>query len=276
MNRYALFLGCQIPARVKPYEIAARAVLDLLGVRLVDIRQFNCCGYPMRNADMLAFLLSAARNLALAERAGLDLLVLCQCCYGSLKKAQAFMTETGEVQNQVRRLLQENGLAYTGWVKIKHLLSVLYHDVGIASLKRYITKPQEGLPIATHYGCHLLRPSDVTGFDDPVRPTLIDTLVETTGAKSVAWQRKLECCGSPVTGIDDALSANLTRSKVISAREAGARYICTACPYCHLQFGAVQRMIAADTAETAPLPPVLFTQLLGRAMGLPADRLGIA
>lgn len=275
MNQYALFLGCNIPARVNQYDVAARAVLKRLGVGLVYIRQFGCCGYPMRNSDPLAFLLSAARNLALAEEADLDLLVLCQCCYGSLVKARELMTETGELQNRVHRLLEKNGTAYTGTVKIKHLLSVLYHDVGIASLKQHIRKPFECLNIATHYGCHLLRPCNVTHFDDPVRPTLIDELVEATGAKSVAWQLKLECCGGPVTGIDDDLSAKLTRSKLTSAKKAGAQYVCTACPYCHIQFDIVQRMILSDNGGMHPLPPVLFPQLLGLGMGIPGDKLGI-
>ena len=275
MSQYALFLGCNIPARVNQYDVAARAVLNRLGIELVDIREFGCCGYPMRNSDPLAFLLSAARNLALAEEADLDLLVLCQCCYGSLKKAQALMTETGELQNRVHRLLKKNGTAYTGTVKIKHLLSVLYHDVGIESLKPHIRKPFEGLDIATHYGCHLLRPANVTRFDDPVSPTLIDELVEATGAKSVAWQLKLECCGGPVTGIDDDLSAKLTRSKLISAKKAGAQYVCTACPYCHIQFDTVQRMILSDNGGMDPLPTVLFPQLLGLGMGIPGDMLGI-
>ncbi len=125
MNQYALFLGCNIPVRVKQYDVSARMVLKELGVSLVDIRQFNCCGYPMRNTDPKAFLLSAVRNLALAEKANLDMLVLCQCCYGSLKKAQAVMVEEGELQEEVRLLLAEEGLEYNGNVKIKHFLSVL-------------------------------------------------------------------------------------------------------------------------------------------------------
>ncbi len=275
MNQYALFLGCNIPVRVKQYDVSARMVLKKLGVSLVDIRQFNCCGYPMRNTDPKAFLLSAVRNLALAEKANLDMLVLCQCCYGSLKKAQAVMAEEGDLQEQVRLLLAEEGLEYNGNVKIKHFLSVLYHDVGIDTIKQQISTPYKNLNIATHYGCHVLRPSRVTQFDDPVNPSLIDELVTVTGAKSVDWPLQLECCGAPVMGIDDDLSENLTKKKLIDAKAAGAHYVCTACPYCHIQFDTVQKRILSENGnQDDALPAILYPQLLGLGMGIDGDLLG--
>ncbi len=277
MNQYALFLGCNIPARVKQYEVSARIVLKKLGVGLVDIRQFNCCGYPMRNTDPKAFLLSAVRNLALVEKVNLDMLVLCQCCYGSLKKAQALMAEEGDVQEHVRRLLAEDGLEYNGHVKIKHFLSVLYHDVGIDAIKKQISKPYKSINIATHYGCHVLRPSNITQFDDSVRPSLIDELVEMTGAKSVDWPLKLECCGAPVMGIDDGLSESLTGKKLMDGKVAGANYICTACPYCHIQFDTVQkRLFSENENNNDALPAILYSQLLGLGMGMDGELLGIS
>ncbi|MGB9498984.1 MAG: CoB--CoM heterodisulfide reductase iron-sulfur subunit B family protein [Dissulfuribacterales bacterium] len=276
MNQYALFLGCNIPVRVKQYEVSARMVLKELGVSLVDIRTFNCCGYPMRNTDPTAFLLSAVGNLALAEKADLDMLVLCQCCYGSLKKAQVLMAGEGDLQAEVRHLLAEEGLEYDGNVKIKHFLSVLYHDVGIDAINQKIAKPYKKLNIATHYGCHVLRPSRVTEFDDPVSPTLIDELVEATGAKSVDWPLKLECCGAPVTGIDDDLSWNLTEKKLTDAKKAGAHYMCTSCPYCHIQFDTVQQQMISDNGGSDALPAILYPQLLGLVMGIDGELLGIS
>jgi len=276
MNQYALFLGCNIPVRVKQYDVSARMVLKQLGVDLVDIRQFNCCGYPMRNTDPKAFLLSAVRNLALAEKADLDMLVLCQCCYGSLKKAQALMTEGGDIQEQVRRLLAEESLEYSGNVKIKHFLSVLYHDVGIDAIKQQISTPYKKLNIAAHYGCHVLRPSSVTQFDDPVSPTLIDALVEATGAKSVDWPLQLECCGAPVMGIDDDLAENLMQKKLTDAKKAGAHFVCTACPYCHIQFDTMQKKILSNNGGQDALPAILYPQILGLTMGIDGELLGIS
>ena len=273
--RYSLFIGCQIPARVIQYEIAVRAVLKRLNVKLVDNRQFNCCGYPMRNSDQKAFLLSSARNLALAEEAGLDMLVLCKCCYGSLRKAESLMKEKGDLQDEIRSLLSKERLKYEGRVSIKHLLSVLYHDVGLKNLKEKIGRPFKDLKIATHYGCHALRPSSITQFDDPVAPTLFDELVKVTGAVSVDWAKKLECCGAPAMGINDDLSIALMKKKLDKGKEAGANYICTACPYCQIQFDAVQGLVASGKDNGNPLASILYPQLLGLCMGLDDEKVGI-
>ncbi len=272
--RHAIFLGCNIPARVQQYETSARAVLRQVDVQLVDIREFNCCGYPLRNTDQQAFLFSSAVNLALAENAGLDILSLCKCCFGSLKEAEHILKEEGDLQAEINRLLAQRGLKYTGKPQIKHLLSVLYHDVGLETIKSKISRQYNGFKIATHYGCHALRPSKITRFDDPVAPTIFDQLVEVTGARSVDWNAKLECCGAPVLGINDDLSMNLTDRKLANGKKAGADYLCSACPYCHLQFDTVQKMMVSQNGHD-PLASVLYTQLLGLCMGIDEKTLGI-
>ena len=272
--KYALFLGCNIPARVDQYDASARAVLRQVDVQLSDIREFNCCGYPLRNVDQKAFLLSSAVNLALVEKAGLDMMTLCKCCFGSLKEAAHILQEEGELQEEVKQLLAQKNLTYSGNVQIKHFLSVLYHDVGLDLLKSKITRQYKHFKIATHYGCHALRPSKITGFDDPVAPTIFDKLVEVTGAVSVDYTSKLECCGAPVMGFNDALSMNLTRKKLENGRQAGADYLCSACPYCHLQFDTVQKMMVSQNGDD-PLASVLYPQLLGLCMGIDEKTLGI-
>lgn len=274
MMKFALFLGCNIPARVEQYDVSARAVLKQVDVQLTDIREFNCCGYPMRNSDHKSFLFSSAVNLALAENAGLDILVLCKCCFGSLKEAEHVLKEEGEPQAEVNRLLAQRGLKYTGKTQIKHFLSVLYHDVGLDTLQGKITRNYKNFKIATHHGCHALRPSKITQFDDPVAPIIFDKLVEVTGAKSIDWTSKLECCGAPVLGVNDDLSTNLTRKKLSDGKQAGADYLCSACPYCHLQFDAVQAMMVSGNGDD-PLASMLYPQLLGLSMGLDEKTLGI-
>lgn len=275
MNKYAFFLGCNIPARVSQYETAGRMVLKRVGVKLVDIRQFNCCGYPLRNSDSKAYLLSAVRNLALAEEQNLDLLVLCQCCLGSLKKAAQLMTEDGAIQDEVRNILDSENLRYRGNVKIKHLLTVLHHDIGIEAIQKQLNATFKDLNIAVQYGCHGLRPSSVTQFDDPSNPTIFDDLVTVTGAESVDWPLKLDCCGAPALGIDDDLSNSLAVKKILGGKKAGAQYICTVCPYCHLQFDTVQAMIIKQKKLKESLPAILYPQLLGLSMGIDAELLGL-
>jgi len=275
MIKYALFLGCNIPARVSQYEDSSRAVLKNLGVELIEISGFNCCGYPMRNIDQKAYILSAAKNLALAEKQGLNILTLCKCCFGSLKKAEYLLKEDSNLRQDVNHTLADIGLKYEGNIAVKHFLSVLYHDVGIDAIKNRLSGSYKDLRIATHYGCHALRPSRITQFDNPIAPTIFDDLVEITGAISVDWSQKLECCGAPLTGINDDISINLTKKKVLDAKKSGADYLCTACPFCHLQFDTVQKEVASNDGDSEHLAPVLYSQLLGLCMGIDQETLGL-
>jgi len=273
--KYALFLGCNIPARVQQYESSARSVLGRLGVDIEDIKEFNCCGYPLRNSDFKTFVLFSARNLALAEKLGLNMITLCKCCYGSLKMAEHHMKENSFLKDEVNETLAKEGLEYNGNLEIKHFLSALYSDIGINALKEKITTSFKELKIATHYGCHALRPSNIMQFDDPISPVIFDRLVELTGARSIDWALKLECCGAPVLGINDDLSMNLTKRKLTDGKQAGADYLCTACPWCHLQFDTVQKMMIEQQRINNHLPAILFPQLLGLAMGIDKKTLGI-
>ena len=269
MKPLALFLGCTIPARLTQYESAARAVLDRLDVRAIDIKAFNCCGYPLRNINFEAFILLSARNLALAERKGLDIMALCQCCFGTLKKAHTLLKEDESLRKDVNAVLAKERLRYEGGVEVRHLLQVLYHEVGIKAIKKHIARRFEELQVAAHYGCHVLRPSPIVQFDDPVSPSLLDELVGVTGAVSVPWQRRLECCGAPLRGVNDDLSIALTRKKLEDARGAGAAYLCVACPYCQIQFDTVQG------GTNHLLPSLLYPQLLGLSLGINTKALGL-
>jgi heterodisulfide reductase subunit B len=272
--KYALFLGCNIPARVVQYESAARAVMQKLGIQLVDNRDFKCCGYPVRNLDRKAFLLSASENLARAEKLGLNMMALCKCCFGSLKEAEHFLKEEGDLQEEIKQSLAQKGLQYEGKFEVKHFLSVLYHDVGLDEIKSHILNSYKGLKIATHYGCHALRPSKVTQFDDPVAPSLFDKLVEVTGAQSIDYNSKLDCCGAPVMGVNDDLSMDITAKKLANGKKAGADYLCAACPYCQLQFDHVQNMMMSQNGNEA-LASLVYPQLLGLCLGIDEETLGI-
>ena len=274
--KYALFLGCTIPARLTQYESSARAVLEHVGVELIDIKEFTCCGYPLRNIDFKASILASARNIALAEKESLPILILCKCGFGTLKHADHILKEDSSLRNEINATLKKEGLEYNKGVEIRHLLSALYHDVGSDAIKEKITQPFSGLRIATHYGCHALRPSEITQFDDPVNPTLFDDLVSLTGAESIYWEKRLDCCGAPLTGVNDDLSRDLTEKKLANAKQSGADFLCDACSYCHIQFDTVQSMINNTTGNNNLLPAILYPQLLGLSMGIDEKTLGLA
>ena len=274
MMKFALFLGCTIPARLTQYELASRAVLEKLDVRVIDIKEFNCCGYPLRNVNFKVFALLSARSLALAEREQLDIMTLCQCCFGSLKKAHHLLKENDLLRRELNSILEREGLRYEGGIEVKHFLQVLYHEVGIDSIHEKLEKSYEGLKVAAHYGCHVLRPSQIVQFDNPVSPTLFDQLVEVTGAQSVSWQRRLECCGAPLWGINDELSMDLTKKKLEDGKRSGADYLCVACPYCQIQFDTIQGIMLSKEGMNHQLPSLLYPQLLGLCMGIDRRVLG--
>jgi heterodisulfide reductase subunit B len=273
--KFALFLGCNIPARLTQYESSARAVLGELGVDLVDVDEFNCCGYPVRYLHFRPFLLSAARNLALAEKLNLPLMTLCKCCYGSLRKAEHLMKEQTSLRKQINHSLEKEGLKYEGAIEVTHFLYVLHGFIGLEAIKEKITRNYRNLKIATHYGCHALRPSDIVQVDDPLAPTLFDELVQITGAESIHWPAKLECCGAPALGINDDLSMDLTKYKLKDAKDSGADYLCAACPYCHMQFDTIQKRIFSGQKENNQVPCILYSQLLGLSLGIDAQTLGL-
>lgn len=273
--RYALFLGCTIPARLNQYERSARLVFERLGIETVDIPDFNCCGYPFRNYDNDSFVLSSARNLALASKTGLDIITLCKCCYGSLKKVETLLKEDPGLFDKVNLSLKKEGLAVDNNIGVKHYLQVFYHDVGIDFIKEKITKPYSGLKLAVHYGCHALRPANIVKFDDPNNPVIFDELVLATGAESVKWEKRLECCGAPQLGINDALSFDIMEKKIDDARRNSADYICSACPYCQVQFDRAQKMMMNERGKGGAVASVLYTQLLGLAMGIDGRELQI-
>ena len=275
MKFLAMFPCCSPPVLLVQYESSSRAVLNKLGVGFIEIKDFNCCGYPLRNFNFKAFVLSSARNLALAEKKNVNLVTVCNCCFGNLKYVDHLMKEDASLAEEINATLEKEGLRYEGRIRPVHFLDVLYRHVGIEHIKARIIRKFEGLKIATHYGCHILRPSKIVKFDNPLAPSIFDRLVEITGAESVPWRNKLECCGAPLLGVDDDLSMDLTSAKIREARRGGADYICVACPFCHIQFDTVQKRMLSDGEIDQYLPSILYPQLLGLSMGIDEKTLGL-
>ena len=259
---FAFFGGCQVEGALPSYGERSRVVLAHLGVALVDL-PFTCCGYPIRSLRRDAFLMSAARNLALAEKAGVPIVTPCKCCFGALKNAERALRGDPSLQDVVAPALASEGLRWTGQTEVHHLLRVLTDEVGLETIAAAVRAPLSDWRLAPSYGCHALRPSNVTRFDNPHAPTLFENLLETLGAEVVDWPRRLACCGHPLRDRNAPLSLSLRRAKLADAREAGADAICTACTYCHLQFGEQE----ADPSSTDP-PALLVTDLLAAALGL--------
>ncbi|MBR2393975.1 MAG: CoB--CoM heterodisulfide reductase subunit B, partial [Candidatus Methanomethylophilaceae archaeon] len=197
MAKYAFFLGCIAPLRYPGIEKSTREVFKALDVELVDLKDASCCPAPgvIRAFSKKTWLAAAARNLALAEKEGLEIVTICNGCHGSLFDAAHELAHDAELLAEVNKILAEIGMEYKGTTKVHHFAEVLYKEVGLDKIKEKITNPLE-YQVAAFYGCHFLKPSNIKGLDDPEDPKILDELIEACGAKSMPRQKKTLCCGS--------------------------------------------------------------------------------
>lgn len=186
------------------------------------------------------------------------------------------MADSPELAHELNGMLAKEGLNYTGSAKIHHYLSVLYTEVGLNTMKEKLVNRYTELNCAVIHGCHLLRPREVTGFDNSFVPTITNELLSLVGATSVDWPGSLECCGAALAGFNDELSIKLLAEKITGAQKGGASFITPICSYCHLQFDTAQPENIDRIGVEAPLPVLLLPQLLGLCFGLSAKELGIA
>lgn len=273
--KLAFFQGCNIPIRIEQYAVATEAVLNKFDVQLEVVEEFTCCGYPVRNVDEKAYIIPSVRNMAIAEKRGLDIMVICNCCFASLQKARNMMENNAELAAEISTILAKDGLTYTGATSIKHFLSVLHQDIGVEQIKKQLVHMVSELNLSVIHGCHILRPREVTRFDDSFVPRITDELISLTGAKSLDWRGKLECCGAALGGLNSELSEILLNEKVDGALQAGADYITPVCAYCHLQFDTTQPAIRSGEEGEKLLPVLLLPQLLGLCLGIDGRTLGL-
>jgi len=199
---------------------------------------------------------------------------LCQCCFGSLKHADHYLKNNPKKREMIVSLLKEEGLDFKGTTKIEHILTVFANQIGYSNIEKQITKKFKGLKIAPHYGCHALRPSNITQFDNPHAPTIFEQVIQLTGAEAVDWSKRLECCGNPLWEKNNELSLGILEQKIDSAKEASADMICSACNYCQLQFDEIQKT-ALEKTSAEQFPSIFISQLLGLSMGLSEKDLNI-
>ena len=273
MAKYAFFLGCIAPLRYPGIEKSTREVCKALGIELVDLTDASCCPAPgvIRAFNKKTWLAAAVRNLALAEKAGLPIVTICNGCYGSLFDAAHELKENPELLADVNKILAEIGMEYKGTTVVRHFAEVLYNDIGCDAIKAKITNPLE-YKVAAFYGCHFLKPSAIKELDDPENPHILDDLIEATGAKSMPRANKMLCCGAG-GGLKAAfgdVSKKFTQTNLENMKASGAQFIIDVCPFCHLQFDGSQKDLGFN------IPVLHLSQLMGLAMGMKADDLALA
>nr|MDO8097835.1 CoB--CoM heterodisulfide reductase iron-sulfur subunit B family protein [Candidatus Njordarchaeota archaeon] len=273
-HRYSLFIGCTIPVRENSYEVSARAVAEALGIEILEIPSQSCCGLPFRSIDYNAWLTLAARNLAIATKSNsVPVMVLCSGCYKSLLTASKELEENPALKQNVSRRLSVEGLEANGRIRIEHIAQVLHDDYGIGNIAERVKKSLRNLKVAIHPGCHITMPSKIIGFDDPASPKKLNELVRVTGAQLIDYETKRLCCGATVVGIKEDVSKALVKRKIENiTRRVDA--LVTFCPICHATYD-IQQLDVFASERDKQIPVLHYTQLLGLAMGLPEEKLGL-
>lgn len=265
----AYFPGCKISFYAKDYDLSFRSVMQQLDIDLIEL-PFNCCGYPARDDSIEVSVLSGIRNFAIARDRGLDIITPCKCCFGQLKHAVYWYDTDPALKKKTDDLLALEGLAWGGGTRVRHLLSFLYHDIGLEKFGARIRNKLPPERVAVQYGCHALRPFSITGFDNPFAPRIFERLLSLTGVVPVDWSKSTECCGHPVMDGYRELSLKIVKNKLDTAKRAGADYICTACTHCQMQYESLK--FEKGITGHAPLP-ISCTQIFGAALGIPVRKL---
>jgi heterodisulfide reductase subunit B len=268
---YGLFLGCVAPNRYPGIESSTREVFKILGIDYQDLENASCCPAPgiIRSFDINSWLAVGARNLCLAEKQGVDIITICNGCYGSLFEV-ALELKNEEKRMEINKILKPHGLEYNGGCKVRHFVDVLYSDIGPQEIGNQIEKPLE-LNAAIHYGCHFLKPSKHKRLDDPERPKILEELVRAVGGKSVDYKEKYMCCGAGggVRARIPEVAMKITKEKLDHIKEDGSNLILDICPLCHLQYDHGQSILGNYN-----LPVVHLSQFLGLALEIDRKKLG--
>lgn len=272
--KYAYYPGCASESTAREQHSSSQAVARALGIDFVEIPNWSCCGATAAHqTDRLLAASLPAANLITAEKMGLDVVVNCAACYSRLKTANHEVINYPEMRKRVEDVL---GRDYDGSVKVRHLLEVLLEDLGLEAIQNRIIYSLNGLKVAPYYGCLLVRPHEVTQFDDPENPTSMDRLITVLGGESLDWPHKVECCGGGLSLTRTDVVVKLTDSIIGMAKDAGADCIAVACPMCQGNLDLRQMDIQKLTGRKYDMPIVYITQLLGLCLGLSQSELGIS
>jgi succinate dehydrogenase / fumarate reductase cytochrome b subunit len=247
-------------------------VLSLLGVKFSPHEDFTCCGAGCLTEEFPKLNLALnARNLAIAEKAGRDILTLCNTCFLNLRKSQVEL-ELPSLREEINAELRKDGLEYKGKAKILHFLHLLA-DIGPDNLRSMVKRPLTGLKVAPFYGCHLIRPQQIVGSAFTQEPTILEELIQATGATPLAYKERLDCCGFHILLVDEGTSLHMASRCLDGAEGCGADLMVTPCTLCHISLDMYQGKAGRVAGRRYDIPVLHLAQLVGLAFGLPPRKL---
>ncbi len=264
-----------IPLKYPQMELAVRKTMPNLGVELVDVDGFTCCPDPIyfKAKDMKKWLVIAARNLTVAEDAGLDIVTVCSGCTATLKEASFLLNEDEKLKAEINEELKKVGREYKGKVKVKHAVEMIRDDLSVEHVAKSVKRKLTGLKVAIHYGCHLLKPSQVMAVDDADYPKILEDLTSALGAEPIDHQRKLLCCGKGC--LDKEIPVSMVYDIFASIEDSKADCMGLICPTCFSSFDLGQVMIARTQEKEFNIPIIYYFQFLGLAQGFSLEEVGL-
>jgi len=269
--RVAYYKGCLASLSAKELDTSTQALAPKLGIELEELKAVTCCGAgDIHEAEPDYYLHLNARILAYAEATGCDtLMTICNVCTLNLRQANHQLQGDEALRIRVSENLEKVGAPpYGGSVEVKHLLWLIAEGDGYEKLKQVAHKGLKGLKVAPFYGCQILRPSKLLGFEDPDRPHSLEAIIEACGGEAIDYPAKIKCCGFPIIQAREETALGELIQPIQQSIEAGADAMVTPCPLCHLSLDAWQSKLERQTGERFRMPILHLSQLVGVAAGL--------
>ncbi len=275
--RYAFYTGCSAKGVAPELYNSTKLVAEKLGMELIELEAATCCGAgAVQEKDEFLALTINARNIALAEELGLDLLTICNTCTVMLRETKFKLDNDPELKDAVNEVLREAGLEYKGTSEITHFLWEVIDGVGLDKIKEMVVKPLSEFKIAPFYGCHIIRPQYLIGYEDPDNPKSIEMLIEALGGKATDHEARLACCGfHSFWSAEEKVTLKLTALDAESAKEEKADFMVTPCPLCHTQLDAMQPEAESRIGVKIGMPVLHLPQMIGLALGISPKELGL-
>ncbi len=278
MTEYALFLGCTIPLKMPHLEKAFRDMAGILDIKLKEMEGVSCCPEPvsLQSLNIDTWVTLGARNLAIAEKMGLDILTICSGCYETLKTVSVLLKEDKKYLEKINAILKKINYHYTGKTKVYHFVELLSQPAWLEKMKSLIVKPLDDLNLAVHYGCHLIRPSKIMQFDHPEKPEKIDIILKTLGAKTIDFASKLECCGF-CARLQEEIGDKLVETKMTELCELDEEVdaLIAVCPACTTQYDRKEKMIARKKGKELDIPVLYLAEIMAVALGVDLQDLSL-
>jgi len=257
---FSYYPGCSLEATAVEYDSSVRAVFEALDVGLHELEDWNCCGASSAHSvNHTLSLALPARNLAIAQRDGRDVVMPCAACFNRHKTADYTLRTDPQERAAIEKAV---GFQFSGAVAVRPLLDVIGNSIGLERVRQRVKRPLNGLKAVGYYGCLLVRPPGITQFENPDNPQLMNRLLETIGAEARPWSYATDCCGGGLSLTKSAVAMRLVARLVERAREAGADAIVTSCPLCQVNLEMRQ------PKQAAKMPIFYFTELIGLAFAL--------